>query len=160
MFKESKKVFNLILCSLKYLFNPITAIFVQSKNGNIRLIHSWTFLFNPLKNTFNPPVIFPEAFHLIFLRRARPKDQPTRRRGVRTHNYGGLWWFWFFQKQELSYKELKSKTRYLKSSIKPPPPSQISPPSLISPFLRGRHLFSRRVWFYFFWVPWARFMAI
>lgn len=125
--------------SLKYhLFNPITAIFVQSKNGNIRLIHSWTFLFNPLKNTFNPPVIF-QAFHLIFLRRARPKkDQPTRRRGVRTHNYGGIWCFWFFQKQELSYKELKSKTKYLKLSIKPPPPSQISPPSLISPFFKGK----------------------
>lgn len=140
--------------SLKYLFNPIAAIFIQSKNGNIRLIHSWTFLFNPLKNTFNPPVIF-QAFHLIFLGRARPKDQPTRRKGVTTHKYGGRWCFWFFQKQKLSYKELKSKTKYLKSSIKTHSHLSNKPSLSNKPlFLRWRHLFSRRVWFYFFCVTW------
>ena len=36
------------------MFNPITEIFVQSKNGNLCLIHSWTYLFNPFENTFNP----------------------------------------------------------------------------------------------------------
>ena len=39
---------------LKYLWNPITEIFVQSKNGNLCSIHSWTYLFNPFENTFNP----------------------------------------------------------------------------------------------------------
>ena len=42
---------------MKYLFNPITEIFTRSKNGNICLIHSWTYLFNPFENTFNPPGI-------------------------------------------------------------------------------------------------------
>ena len=46
--------FNLIMT--KYLFNPITEIFFQSKNGSICSIHSWSYLFNPFESTFNPPL--------------------------------------------------------------------------------------------------------
>ena len=35
----------------------MTEIFIRSKNGNICLIHSGTYLFNPFENTFNTPGI-------------------------------------------------------------------------------------------------------
>ena len=35
----------------------MTEIFIRSKNGNICLIHSGTYLFSPFENTFDTPGI-------------------------------------------------------------------------------------------------------
>ena len=149
----------------KYLFNRIfTEISIQSNRCNIYSIQKRKHTFNPLMDIFIQSIekhvqsssYLPSiSFNLPRASVPKLKDQPTRRRGVRTHNYGGRWCFWFFQKQKLSYKELKSKTKYLKSSIKTPSHLSNKPSLSNKPlFLRWRHLFSRRVWFYFFCVTW------